>query len=144
MQDFAGKAPRDRYMQPSSISIVYVFAGGGLGAVARYLTTVAAARFISPDLPFGTLIVNVLGCFLIGFVQTCAALGARVSPDARLFLSTGVLGGFTTYSAFNHETLTLVEQGQPARAGLYVLSTLLSCAAAGALGNWAARAITSV
>ena len=121
--------------------IFYVFLGGGAGSVARYLTALAAARLISPVLPFGTLIVNLLGCFLISFIHTLAALGARVSPDARLLLTTGVLGGFTTYSAFNHETLGWFEQGETARAVLYVAAMVAGCAGAGVLGIWSARAM---
>jgi CrcB protein len=109
--------------------------------VARYLTTIAAARFIAPEFPFGTLIVNVVGCFLIGFVHSMAMLSSRLGPDVRLFLTTGVLGGFTTYSAFNHEALAFFEQGQAARGASYAAAMLVGCAAAGALGVWSARAI---
>jgi len=109
--------------------------------VARYLTTIAAARLISPDFPFGTMIVNLLGCFLIGFVHSVAVVSARISPDARLFLTTGVLGGFTTYSAFNYDTLSLVEQGQATKAAAYAAAMIVGCAAAGVLGVWSARAL---
>ena len=121
--------------------IVYVFLGGGAGSVARYLTTMAAARLISPALPFGTLIVNLVGCFLIGLVHTFAMSSVRLSADARLFLTTGVLGGLTTYSAFNFETLTLFEQGQPKTAALYASAMMLGCAGAGVLGVFSARTI---
>ena len=120
--------------------IFYVFLGGGAGSVARYLVTLAAARVIAPEFPFGTLIVNLLGCFLIGFVHQLAMASARFSPEIRLFLTTGVLGGFTTYSAFNYETLSFLEQGQAARAGGYAAAMIVGCAAAGALGIWIARA----
>ena len=109
--------------------------------MARYLTTIAAARLISPAFPFGTLLVNLVGCFFIGFVQSFAVSTARLSPDARLFLTTGVLGGLTTYSAFNYETLTLLEQGQTGRALVYAAAMLAGCAGAGVLGVWGARVI---
>lgn len=121
--------------------IFYVFLGGGAGSVARYLTTIAAARLISPEFPFGTLIVNLVGCFLIGFVHSIALVSARLSPETRLFLTTGVLGGFTTYSAFNYETLSFFEQGQVARGAGYAAAMLLGCAVAGVLGVWSARAL---
>jgi len=89
--------------------ILLVLAGGGVGSVLRYLTTLAAVRLLSPNFPFGTLIVNLVGCFFIGFVHTLALLTARVSPETRLFLTTGVLGGLTTYSSFNYEALALVD-----------------------------------
>lgn len=125
------------------IRIIYVFLGGGAGSVARYLTALAAARLISPEFPFGTLIVNFVGCFLIGFIHSVAMLSARLSPEARLFLTTGVLGGLTTYSAFNYETLSFFEQGQVARAAGYAAAMLLGCAAAGVLGVWSARALVA-
>ena len=121
--------------------IFYVFLGGGAGSVARYVVTIAAARLISPEFPFGTLIVNLVGCFLIGFVHSVAMVSARLSPESRLFLTTGVLGGFTTYSAFNYETLTLIEQGQPGRAAGYTAAMVAGCAGAGVLGIWSARAV---
>lgn len=121
--------------------IFYVFVGGGAGTVARYLTSLAAARFLSASFPFGTLIVNVVGCFLIGFIHMSAMLTARVSPETRLFLTTGVVGGLTTYSSFNYEALTLVEQGATLRAVAYLSATLLGCAGAGVLGTWSARAM---
>ena len=107
--------------------------------MARYLTTIAAARLIAPEFPFGTLIVNVVGCFLIGFVHSVAMVSARLSPEARLFLTTGVLGGFTTYSAFNYEALSFFEQGQVARAAGYAGAMIVGCAGAGVLGVWSAR-----
>ena len=120
---------------------VYVFLGGGAGSVARYLTTIAAARLISPAFPFGTLIVNLVGCFFVGFVHTVAMLSTRLSPDARFFLTTGVLGGLTTYSAFNYETLSLLERGEARSAFLYAAAMLAGCGVAGILGVWSARAI---
>ena len=112
-----------------------------MGSVLRYLTALAAARFLAPSFPFGTLVVNLAGCFLIGFVHVFAALTARISPEARLFLTTGVMGGLTTYSTFNHETLSLLEGGQGSLAGVYLVATVLGCALAGVLGIASARAL---
>jgi CrcB protein len=123
--------------------ILLVLAGGGVGSVLRYLTALAAVRFVSPTFPFGTLVVNVVGCFFIGFVHSFAMLTARISPDARLFLTTGVLGGLTTYSSFNYEALALVEQTRPTAAALYVLATGFGCVAAGLAGTWSARALAA-
>jgi fluoride exporter len=121
--------------------VFYVFLGGGAGSVARYLVTIAAARLISPEFPFGTLIVNLVGCFLIGFVHTIAMISARLSPEVRVFLTTGILGGFTTYSAFNYETLSFLEQGQAPRAAAYGAAMVVGCGAAGVLGVLSARAM---
>jgi CrcB protein len=123
--------------------VLLVLVGGGVGSVLRYLTALAAVRFVSPDFPFGTLLVNVMGCFFIGFVHEFATLTARISPDARLFLTTGVLGGLTTYSSFNYEALAMVDQTRPTAAAVYVLATGLGCAAAGLAGSWSARALAA-
>ena len=120
--------------------IFYVFIGGGAGSVARYVVALLAARILSPTFPFGTLIVNVVGCFLIGFIHTTAMITTRVSPDARLFLTTGVIGGLTTYSSFNYEMLSLFDQGV-ARTVAYLTATLVGCALAGVLGTWSARSM---
>jgi CrcB protein len=123
--------------------VLLVLVGGGVGSVLRYATAVAAVRFVSPNFPFGTLLVNLVGCFLIGFVHCFATLTARISPDARLFLTTGVLGGLTTYSSFNYEAIAMVEQARPAAAVAYVVATGLGCALAGLIGNWSARALVA-
>jgi CrcB protein len=121
--------------------ILYVFLGGGAGSVARYLTAIAAERLLGVRFPFGTLTVNLVGCFLIGAIHGVAMLTSRISPDARLFLTTGVIGGLTTYSAFNYDALRLFEQGATARASIYAAATILGCAGAGVLGAWSARAL---
>jgi len=121
--------------------VFLVFVGGGAGSVLRYATALAAVRFVSPTFPFGTLLVNLVGCFFIGFVHHFAMLTARISPEARLFLTTGVMGGLTTYSSFNYEALEMIDQGRPAAAAAYVLATGLGCVAAGLLGTWGARTL---
>ena len=89
--------------------VVLVAVGGGVGSVLRYLTNGLAVRWLGLDFPYGTLIVNVVGSFLIGLVQALAEEAAVLQEPARLFLSVGVMGGFTTYSAFSFETVRLVE-----------------------------------
>lgn len=120
--------------------LLLVCAGGAVGSGARYLVALGAARWLGADFPYGTLAVNLVGSFLIGLVQVLAA-GRVLSEESRLLLSTGVMGGLTTYSAFSYETLRLAEAGAW-RAGLNVFITtagcLLLCAAGMALG----RAIT--
>jgi fluoride exporter len=124
--------------------VLLVLLGGGIGSVARYLVTLAAVRLLSPDFPFGTLVVNVVGCFFIGFVHTFATLTVRLSPEVRLFLTTGVMGGLTTYSAFNYETLAMFDQGRNASAIVYFLAMVLGCATAGVLGLASARAVVAL
>ncbi|KFN48710.1 fluoride efflux transporter CrcB [Arenimonas composti] len=112
---------------------LWVGLGGALGAIARYGVSLAlagsAARF-----PWPTFAVNVLGCLLIGLV---AGVLAR-APDGdtlRLFVVTGVLGGFTTFSAFGLETLTLMRRGDAALAAVYVLGSVGVCLFAVWLGS---------
>lgn len=115
-----------------------VFVGGGLGSLARF----AVGRWIGPvaagAFPWATFVVNVSGSFLIGAIAGYAERRA-VSDAARSFLAIGVLGGYTTYSSFNAETIALHEARGPAVAGAYVLATTAACLAAGFSGAWVAR-----
>ncbi|MEZ5843585.1 MAG: fluoride efflux transporter CrcB [Hyphomicrobiaceae bacterium] len=123
--------------------ILVVGAGGALGAVARYAVTVAALRIFGPAFPWGTLAVNVVGSFLMGVLA--AALLAR-APDAmglRLFLLTGVLGGFTTFSAFSLDAVNLVERGAGGLAFVYVVGSVILSIAACMGGLAFARTLTA-
>jgi len=109
------------------LTLIPVALGGALGAVLRWLAGLAVA------FPFGTLAVNVAGCFAIGLVW--AGLVARWHP----FLITGVLGGFTTFSAFSLDTLRLVEDGRGTAALGYVAASVMLSLAACAAGLWLVR-----
>lgn len=113
--------------------------GGALGAAARYLTGVAAVRVLGHGFPWGTLAVNVLGSFAMGVLVIVLAQkdATRLAP----FLMTGVLGGFTTFSAFSLDVLTLYERGQTATAGLYVLGSVAVSLAAIVAGIALGRAV---
>ncbi|HNN93265.1 MAG TPA: fluoride efflux transporter CrcB [Pseudomonadota bacterium] len=124
--------------------LLLVCLGGALGSGLRYLFGLLSARLLGLTFPFGTLGVNLLGSFLISLIiglSLSVGVGgsAPISPTLRLFLTTGVMGGLTTYSAFNHEVLTLLEDGAQPRALLYVAVTLLGCLAMGASGLWLSR-----
>ena len=101
--------------------------GGAIGTLARYVTAVAAARLLGGEFPWGTLIVNVVGAFAIGFVQAIGLDAFAISDDARLFLTTGIMGGLTTYSAFSYESVKLAEAGAWPQAILYVAVTTVTC-----------------
>ena len=120
----------------STLSLVAL--GGALGAALRFLSGVAFFRLTGPtEFPLAILFVNILGSFLMGaFVVAAAHRGlTHLSP----FVMTGLLGGFTTFSAFSLETVTLMERGQIGAAGLYVgLSVVLSVGGL-MLGLWVAR-----
>jgi fluoride exporter len=118
---------------------VIVFFAGGAGCVARY----AIAQLIGPRaFPYATFVVNVLGSFLIALIMEASLRVSSFSPNLRLALTTGFMGGFTTYSSFNYETTTLAAQGSSGRALANVGATLLGCILAGLGGLWLARRIT--
>lgn len=103
------------------LNIVLVAAGGAIGSVLRYLVGLAAARSLGPAFPFGTLTVNLVGGFLIGLVAGVFAMRAEAPQELRVFLITGCLGGFTTFSAFSLDVVTLLERGDSGLAALYLL-----------------------
>ena len=122
-------------------TLAQVALGGALGASARYLASVATMRLVGPGFPWATLAVNIAGSALMGALVVVLAQrdATRLAP----FLVTGVLGGFTTFSAFSLEAFTLYERGQIVAAAAYVgLSVVLSLLGL-ALGVWLARGITA-
>ncbi len=112
--------------------LLLVFLGSGIGGAARYGVNVWSLKAFGPQFPAGTLIVNVAGGLAMGLIAGWLAFRASVpwSQDLRLFLTTGILGGFTTFSAFSLDAVTLIERGDYGAAALYVvLSVVLSIAA---------------
>ena len=110
-----------------------VFLGGGLGAVARWAFGMTAARWLGTAWPWGTFGVNVLGSFAMGLVMAALIRGGTMSAGAensRLFLATGILGGFTTFSAFSLESAGMIEAGNWGQAGLYGLASVVVSIAA--------------
>ncbi|TLG78167.1 fluoride efflux transporter CrcB [Methylocystis sp. B8] len=104
------------------MGFLIVFLGGGLGAVARHAVNLLIGRTIGA--PFGTLTINVLGSFLLGAIIGYFAFKGGASQQWRLFLTTGIFGGFTTFSAFSLETVLLYERGQIAVAAFYVAASV--------------------
>lgn len=102
-----------------------VFFGAGLGGSARYAVNLAAARLLGTSFPWGTLAVNVIGSFAMGAIAEYWALKAGLSQPMRLFLTTGILGGFTTFSAFSLDAAYLWERGQGTAAALYAAATVI-------------------
>ena len=92
--------------------IFYVAAGGGIGAVFRYLLTKYTTSLFNWSIPLGTLIENTLGGFLISIVFGISISTNKISPGLKLFLTTGMLGGFTTFSTFSYETVKLISEGK--------------------------------
>ncbi|WP_417275600.1 fluoride efflux transporter CrcB [Celeribacter halophilus] len=117
--------------------LLQVALGGALGATARYLTGNAMARLLGKDFPWGTLTVNFIGSFLMGVVVVVLAHenGNKFAP----LLMTGMLGGFTTYSAFSLDAMTIFERGEYGLASVYVIGTLILALGGIALGLYSAR-----
>jgi fluoride exporter len=101
-----------------------VFLGGGIGAALRHGVNLLAARWFGTFFPWGTLIENVSGSFVMGLLVAYFAFKGGASQPMRLFLTTGVLGGYTTFSAFSLEVALLYERGDIALAALYVLASV--------------------
>lgn len=118
-------------MNIASLRLVAMVAlGGAIGSAVRYLLTVAIQVRASAMFPVGTLVVNVSGAFLLGLIMRYAVQSASITPEMRLLLTTGLCGGYTTFSTFSYETARLMEDGEWRGASLYVvLSVLLSIAA---------------
>jgi CrcB protein len=110
--------------------ILLVAAGGALGSVLRYLVGLWTLRSFGPSFPWGTLTVNVTGSFLIGVLAEVIARKFGASAEMRVFLITGILGGYTTFSAFSLDAITLLERGEPVTALIYVASSVLLSALA--------------
>jgi CrcB protein len=117
--------------------------GGAIGSGLRFLSATGAVMLFGADFPRGTIFVNLLGSFLLALVMGVSTVSNAISPELRLFLGAGVMGGFTTYSSFNYETLALAEQGSWGAAAFNVALTLSGCLLAGIAGLAAGRALAS-
>ncbi|MEM9488006.1 MAG: fluoride efflux transporter CrcB [Myxococcota bacterium] len=121
------------------IAALLIAAGGALGTLARYGVGVALSRWFGDRLPYGTFAVNVVGSFVIGFAMVVFASRGQLDSHSRMALTIGFLGGFTTYSSFALETVTLLERRQLPGAAGYVAATLLMAALACWAGMGCAR-----
>lgn len=92
--------------------IFIVGCGGFIGAALRYLISINAAKIFSPNFPYGTLIANILGAIIIGLVMRLSLDTAIISPNIKLFLTTGMMGGLTTFSTFSYETVSMLNSGE--------------------------------
>jgi len=113
----------------------FVFFGGGIGATSRYWLQGAVYRIVGTQFPYGTLLVNVLGCLAIGILMTVFEERFLISPSLRLFLTIGILGGFTTYSSFSYETIVMLQEGNYFAGSANMVYTTLSCLGATWVGT---------
>ncbi len=121
-------------------TLLAIGTGSFIGGILRYLLSqFVHAKFLS-SFPYGTLTVNLVGCFLIGLVFGLADKG-NLAPEWRQFLATGILGGFTTFSAFSNETVAMLRDGQLGPAAAYVLASVVIGVAVTFLGIAAAKLV---
>jgi fluoride exporter len=105
--------------------LLFVGIGGGLGSMLRYLVQIFVGRHVPVVFPLGTFLVNCSGCFLIGMFYSLATKYTGISPEWRLFLITGICGGFTTFSTYSYDGLVLLRQGSHFSFMLYMLGSVV-------------------
>jgi CrcB protein len=120
-------------------SILFIATGSGLGGVLRYSVHLLVQRFYPSAFPVATLVVNIVGCFLIGIFFSLAQKAGTLSPDAKLFLVTGFCGGFTTFSAFSLDSISLFKSGQLIHFLLYLTGSIVFSIMATIAGMYIAR-----
>jgi len=115
--------------------LLIIGAGGFIGTVLRYLTSKMFQQYMFTSFPYGTLAVNVIGCFVLGMVYALAERNAIISDEMRLFLTVGICGGFTTFSTFANENMSFLRDGEFFQFAFYASSSLLLGLLALYLGN---------
>lgn len=123
--------------------ILPIALGGALGAVARYALAGQVTHWFGPNYPWGILVVNVLGCFAMGVIAELGALKLNLSGELRAFLMTGILGGFTTFSAFALDSAVLIERGDVNGSLLYVGASVVGSIGALFAGLALVRMVTA-
>jgi CrcB protein len=119
---------------------LWIAVGGALGSVARYWMAVGVARLAGETFPWGTLLINIIGSFVISYFGTMTLPdGAQpASIQIRLFVMVGICGGFTTFSSFSMQSVELLRGGEPARAAAYIIGSVVLCLAGTTLGFYMA------
>jgi fluoride exporter len=123
------------------MTYLFVFIGGGIGAALRHAVNRGALLLLGASFPFGTLIVNVLGSFFMGVLAVALLARGEGDQSARLFLGTGVIGGFTTFSAFSLDATLMWERGEWLALGVYVIGSVALSLGALLIGMFAARTL---
>ena len=121
-------------------TLLLVGIGGALGSIGRYLGSLYGNRlFPTEGFPVGTFLVNILGCFIIGLIYGTAEESGRISQEAKLLTATGFCGGFTTFSTFSHESLTLLHNEQHGHLFLYITLSIFVGIGCAFVGVWLGR-----
>jgi CrcB protein len=128
-------------MSRHALGFLLVFVGGGLGSILRHAANQLGAALFGPDFPYSTMFVNILGSLTMGFIAGAFALRGSGGQMLLLFLTTGILGGFTTFSTFSLDVALLWERGQVLRVAFYVLGSFIPAVVAVFSGLAAARAL---
>jgi CrcB protein len=124
------------------MNYLLVFVGGGLGASLRHFVNVTCAKCIGIEFPWGTFIINITGSIVMGLIAGYLAFKGEASQAWRLFLMTGILGGYTTFSAFSLDFAVLYERGALGLAAAYVLGSVILSIAGLFAGLWLIRTLT--
>ncbi|HSB55019.1 MAG TPA: fluoride efflux transporter CrcB [Gemmatimonadales bacterium] len=124
--------------------LLYIAFGSAAGGVLRYLLGGVVQRAAGGTFPLGTLLINITGSFLLGFLYRYSADSAAISAEMRAMLTIGLCGGYTTFSSFSYESVRLLEDGQVGRAMLYVGLSVVLCLAGTALGIVAGKELIAL
>ena len=123
------------------MQLFYIGIFGGLGCISRFLVSGWTYQVFGRNLPFGTLMVNVVGSFLLGLLMTFGLRSTVLPPEIRIGLTVGFMGGFTTFSTFSYETLRLLEDGSFWQAGANIVLNVVVCLLFAMLGVFLAKQI---
>lgn len=130
----------------TGMTYVWIALGGALGSMARFFVSSALARMVGETFPWGTVVVNISGCFVIGILAATTGPDGRLMapPDLRQFLLVGICGGYTTFSSFSLQTLNLIRDGDVVGATGNVLVSVIACMGAVWLGAAAGQLVNQV
>ena len=121
-----------------------VAVGGALGCISRYYLTAFIQQRAGPSFPVGTLLINVTGSFLLGFIMRYALQSGTVSPETRMLLTSGFCGGYTTFSTYSYESAMMLDDGEYGRAALYIGSSVVLALVGTFLGFAAANRLLAL
>jgi CrcB protein len=134
------RTEEDRDLVERALLITF---GGAIGTLLRYLVSLVASHWLGTEFPYGTLIVNLSGSFVIGLVQQLGTEALLIPDNMRLFVTTGMMGGLTTYSTFSYETVRLMEAGSWNQAWVNILVTTVICLSLCFLGMGVGRMLVT-